>query len=69
MKCHSSVAISRDLTESPNTLPAPRSRLPDGEELVDIVPYDPRGKVTPMMSVGRVKLNLRRLMKDEIDFA
>ena len=37
--------------------------LLDGGELVNIVPNDPRGKVTPTMAEGGTKYNLRWLTK------
>jgi hypothetical protein len=49
--------------------PAPRCSLLDGEELVNTVPNDPRGKATPAMAAGGIKYNLRRLIREEIDFA
>ena len=51
-----------------DAMSAPRCSLLDGEELVNIVSNDPRGKATPTMAAGGIKYNLR-LMKEEIDLA
>jgi hypothetical protein len=45
---------------------APRNSLLDGEELVNIVPSDLRGKAAPTMVAGEIKPNLRRLMKERL---
>jgi hypothetical protein len=49
MECHSSVAISGDWTEI-KTCECSASRLLNGEELVNIVPNDSRGKAIPTMA-------------------
>lgn len=59
----------RSKSGSANALLAPRCSLLDSEELVNIVPNDPTGKATLTMAEGGIKYNLRRPMKEEIDFA
>lgn len=59
----------RSKSRSANALLAPRFSLLGSEELVNIVPNDPRGKATLTIAKGVIKYNLRRPMKEEIDFA
>ncbi len=49
-----------------DALLAPRCSLLDGEELVNIVPNDLRGKAARTMVAGGIKHNLRRLMKERL---
>lgn len=65
----SSLERLRSKSRSANALLAPRFSLLDSEELVNIVPNDLRGKATLTIAKGGIKYNLRRLIKEEIDFA